>query len=145
MVSDLVYDEEDPFEFQTSDRHGAGHKHHHHGHGHSHSHSHHPSAPAPAPYNDSDDPFTFTENSDDNEDNSTPGPSGKGNSKAKGKKIIDPQDIVAHKGGFTEDQIREAFERAGLVEVEWKHCLRITKGGKEAFMFAAKGVKPASS
>lgn len=50
--------------------------------------------------------------------------------------------VVAHKGGFEEAVIRDTFEQAGLVDVEWEECVKVTRNDEEVRLFVAKGVKP---
>ncbi|GJE93361.1 S-adenosyl-L-methionine-dependent methyltransferase [Phanerochaete sordida] len=49
---------------------------------------------------------------------------------------------VAHVGGFTEAQMREAFEAAGLVGFEFGEAMTKTIMGREQTLFIAKGVSP---
>ena len=49
---------------------------------------------------------------------------------------------VAHVGGFTEAQMREVFEAAGLVEFEFGEAMTKTIMGREQTLFIAKGASP---
>jgi hypothetical protein len=48
--------------------------------------------------------------------------------------------IVPHKGGFVEEEIRTAFEGAGLRDYEWKAALKIraSSGKRSPELFVAK-------
>ena len=50
--------------------------------------------------------------------------------------------VVAHPGGFVEDEICPVLEDAGLVEVTFTPRVRIAKGEKEMNVFVVKGVRP---
>ena len=50
--------------------------------------------------------------------------------------------IVAHKAGFTEDDIRGAFTNAGLVSFYMEAAIPVKKYDKNFQLFLAKGTKP---
>ena len=50
--------------------------------------------------------------------------------------------IVAHKAGFTEDEIRAAFTSAGLVSFHMEAAIPVKKHDKDFQLFLAKGTKP---
>jgi len=50
--------------------------------------------------------------------------------------------IVPHKHGFSEDEMRELFEGAGLVSFSYKE---VASGEGDLDLFIAKGIKPASA
>jgi hypothetical protein len=47
--------------------------------------------------------------------------------------------IVAHKGGFTEDEIRSVFEGAGLEEFSFIEAAQAKMHGRDVSFFLAKG------
>ena len=49
--------------------------------------------------------------------------------------------IVPHRSGFTEDEIREVFEGAGLVEFSFSPATKGKMHGKEVTFFLARGKK----
>jgi len=53
------------------------------------------------------------------------------------------QNVVVHKGGFTEDQIREMLEKAGFIDMSWRPAVRAKawSADKELEVFVAKGRK----
>ena len=53
-----------------------------------------------------------------------------------------PRHIVAHRGGFAESEIREAFEKAGFADISWRPSVRISIKEKEMKIFVAKGIRP---
>lgn len=50
--------------------------------------------------------------------------------------------IVAHKAGFTEDNIRTTFASAGLVSLYLEPAIPVKKNEKNFHLFLAKGTKP---
>jgi hypothetical protein len=48
---------------------------------------------------------------------------------------------VPHKGGFMENEIKEAFENAGLSHIVLKPAFRITGDHREVKLFIASGVR----
>ena len=50
--------------------------------------------------------------------------------------------IVAHKAGFTEDDIRATFTGAGLVSFHMEAAIPVKKHDKDFQLFLAKGTKP---
>ncbi|KAF6758178.1 hexaprenyldihydroxybenzoate methyltransferase [Ephemerocybe angulata] len=50
--------------------------------------------------------------------------------------------IVAHRGGFKETTIVQAFEKSGLQEVEFRPAVNVKKKGQSLQLFLAKGRKP---
>ena len=50
--------------------------------------------------------------------------------------------IVAHKAGFTEDDIRATFTSAGLVSFYMEAAIPVKKHDKDFQLFLAKGTKP---
>jgi hypothetical protein len=50
--------------------------------------------------------------------------------------------IVAHKAGFTEDDIRATFTSAGLVSFYMEATIPVKKHDKDFQLFLAKGTKP---
>lgn len=54
-----------------------------------------------------------------------------------------PVDAIPHAAGFTETQMREMFESAGLTQFSFRHALTETFAGIEMELFIAKGVKAA--
>jgi hypothetical protein len=50
--------------------------------------------------------------------------------------------IVAHKDGFTEDDIRATFTSAGLVSFYMEAAIPVKKHDKDFQLFVAKGTKP---
>lgn len=50
--------------------------------------------------------------------------------------------IVAHKAGFTEDDIRDTFTSAGLVSFYMEAAISVKKYDKDFQLFLAKGTKP---
>lgn len=54
-----------------------------------------------------------------------------------------PVDAIPHAAGFTEAQMREMFEGAGLTQFSFRHALTETFAGIEMELFIAKGVKAA--
>jgi hypothetical protein len=50
--------------------------------------------------------------------------------------------IVAHKAGFTEDDIRATFTSAGLVSFYMEAAIPVKKHDKDFHLFLAKGTKP---
>lgn len=51
--------------------------------------------------------------------------------------------VVAHRGGFYEAEIREAFEGAGLADVGFETIASARKGERVVEFFLARGVKKA--
>lgn len=54
-----------------------------------------------------------------------------------------PEGIVTHETGFSEAEMREIFEGAGLVQAEFRHALSETFDDVTMELFVAKGVKAA--
>lgn len=54
----------------------------------------------------------------------------------------DGPDIVAHKTGFEPADIQEAFDTAGLRDMDLKTVCRAKKHGHDVEMFLAKAIKP---
>ena len=52
-------------------------------------------------------------------------------------------DTIPHAAGFTEAQMREMFEGAGLTQFSFRHALTETFANVEMELFIAKGVKAA--
>lgn len=50
--------------------------------------------------------------------------------------------IVAHKAGFTEDDIRETFMGAGLISFHIEPAIPVKKHDKHFQLFIAKGTRP---
>ena len=50
--------------------------------------------------------------------------------------------IVAHKAGFTEEEIRATFTSAGLVSFYMEAAIPVKKHNKNFQLFLAKGTKP---
>jgi len=55
------------------------------------------------------------------------------------------KNIIAHRGGFVESEIRAVFEGAGLEKFEWSIAAEVSSQGRELELFIAKGVKPAKN
>lgn len=55
------------------------------------------------------------------------------------------RDIVAHPAGFSEEDMREAFSDAGLVDFEFSVAARAKTHGHEVNIFLARGVKAHAS
>lgn len=49
--------------------------------------------------------------------------------------------IVAHKGGFTEEDIRSTFEKAGLKNITFEITARVRHAGHSVDLFLARGDK----
>lgn len=65
--------------------------------------------------------------------------------KEDGSKDLTPADfghIVPHKSGFSESEIRTAFEGAGLTEFSFGAATRGKRHGQEVTFFLARGVRP---
>ena len=54
-----------------------------------------------------------------------------------------PVDAIPHAAGFTEAQMREMFEGAGLTQFSFRHAMTETFANVEMELFIAKGVKAA--
>lgn len=50
--------------------------------------------------------------------------------------------IVSHVGGFTEAQVRDVFEIAGLQDFAFEFALSAKIGERDFDIFVARGVKP---
>lgn len=50
--------------------------------------------------------------------------------------------VVAHTGGLSESEMREAFEGAGLQSFSFERATTAMKHGKHVDFFIAKGTKP---
>lgn len=50
--------------------------------------------------------------------------------------------IVAHKAGFSEDDIRATFSSAGLISFYMEAAIPVKKHDKNFHLFLAKGTKP---
>ncbi|EDR10828.1 uncharacterized protein LACBIDRAFT_315686 [Laccaria bicolor S238N-H82] len=50
--------------------------------------------------------------------------------------------IVAHKGGFKEDDLRTAFREAGLTAFMFNDAMTVKRRGHDLKLFIAKGTKP---
>jgi ubiquinone/menaquinone biosynthesis C-methylase UbiE len=51
------------------------------------------------------------------------------------------KDIVVHKSGFTEAEIRENMKQAGLYEIDFRIIAEASFHGKDVRFFVAKGLK----
>lgn len=57
-----------------------------------------------------------------------------------------PSNIVAHRGGFKEQQIKEAFiDDAGLKGFKFEICCKAKQHGRDVEIFVAKGTKECNS
>lgn len=54
-----------------------------------------------------------------------------------------PEGVVTHGSGFSEEDVREIFEGAGLKEFEFNHALSEAYQGVVMEVFVAKGMKAA--
>jgi SAM-dependent methyltransferase len=52
-----------------------------------------------------------------------------------------PHHVVAHKGGFKEDDLRTAFQEAGLTAFMFNDAMSVKRGGHDLKLFIAKGTK----
>jgi len=50
--------------------------------------------------------------------------------------------IVAHRGGFTQVEIEDAFVAAGLTSLEFNEGIKAKKKGQPVTLFIAQGIKP---
>lgn len=53
-----------------------------------------------------------------------------------------PHHVVAHKGGFKEDDLRTAFREAGLTAFMFNDAMTVKRRGHDLKLFIAKGTKP---
>ena len=53
--------------------------------------------------------------------------------------------IVAHKAGFTMDEIRDTFTSAGLISFYMEDAIHVKKYDKDFQLFLAKGTKAVAS